>query len=656
MRVRQFMNTAIRDELYIHIQSMVANQTNLTSGIIEFYAKNNGKQHIEEVLALSKNASWKKKLEGLFPGEFDVKKNKITLKNKTGNLMEQNSNQVGKKMKATKNATPQANLEKHIATWQKTVRQFKGKSLNRKVPKKIRLEGLGMPCPTCKIQMTQKGPQMVTNEHIVPLSIGGNNTCSDSFSQVVAMCKACNSARNQLVTGLKTSVKDDLVRFLILQVHGENHSLDESMMGTFSTSYRSLTGRKIEVESTPKERLTLIIAGFCGNDPSPVLRRVYENLKMIPTRIMILIEQKDAPFFNFSQWDHHVAEVQLIPSGNDNLQVSALALLLKENIGSSACLITQEKSSPSFEKILLSREISCLKTGDGKNLPSSTIWRTISALLPWNWFVRKSEKLNYNLKQIPEVKRTTLHPPQPLIEKASSAKIEKKKDKKSVKKKVPNKSASSIPQLQTHPLDLFRNGILERRKAKTYRDGFPISSIIYILKQIKDEMGLTWKNFFTHFNLTEGDLEVKAVAIMEMSCLEYSKSNKDDDILFVLDEIQPKLTNIKKLQLNTDVKKSQISQFTELQKDVIERTKIEITEKIHAFEDSGKEFRASYLSRVYNQYGGSAEFKKLLGLPINTKFLKMFDLLFGEQFTISGTSPNWNIKITTPYEVPDEQE
>ena len=71
-------------------------------------------------------------------------------------------------------------LENHIQYWIEKVENFSGKPVGRKARKKISTEGIGKPCPTCNVQMVVDSKTdrtfMSTIEHIIPLSIGGDNT------------------------------------------------------------------------------------------------------------------------------------------------------------------------------------------------------------------------------------------------------------------------------------------------------------------------------------------------------------------------------------------------------------------------------------------------------------------------------------------------
>tara|TARA_B110000902_G_C14278775_1_gene575939 strand:+ start:678 stop:2579 length:1902 start_codon:yes stop_codon:yes gene_type:complete len=633
---------------------MVKKQTNLTSGMIHFYNQNGKKEEVTQRLGLIQG-NWNKKLEALYPGEFEVEKNIVYLRAEMSVHSKQPKSKIqDKKGKGAKKVSrAETNLKQNITSWQQRVRNFKGKALGRKVPKTVRNNALGQPCPTCGIQMTnEKGPQTVTNEHIIPLSIGGDNTCKGDFPQVIAMCKSCNTARNQVVMSLKTSNKDQLVQFLITQVYGSTEQLDKTMLEKFRTAYQSISGRKINSIPMPKSGLTLLITGFCGNNPSPVLHNVYENLKIVPENIIVLLEQKDSGLFDFDKWSQHVSEVQLIPSGNDNLQVSALAVLDDEKSAHYACLVTSEKSSISFEKILLSRGIHCLKTGGVQGHTTSWLRRALSALLPWNWGAKKNQQLDYEVKRNQTEEEKVLSQPESVIEAVSPPEV---KTKPSPKMKAVKKTVKSTRTLK-HPLEKFRNRILKRRKTNTYKDGFPISAITYILRQLKEEMELTWTEYFLHFNLKEGSMREKATSIMEMTGIEYETNSESGDLVFVLNETQPKFVPFMAPETKIEIPATGMDLFTDPQMDVIERAKNKIIEEIQSFEKEGKEFKSSNLSRVYIDFGGSIGFKETLNIPKKTKLLEMFEMLFGNYFTISGTSPGWNIKISKQGETSDEQE
>lgn len=646
------MDESLNQILHEHLEEMVRKKTNLTKGMIEFYNINGKKEDVNERLGLDKG-NWNKKLELLYPGEFVVENNIVHhRKDFSEKSVKPKSKVENNKRKSEKILHgDEEELELNITRWQQKVDQFSGKAKSRKVPSKIKKIALGMPCPTCGIQMTNEvGPQIVTNEHIIPLSLGGDNTITGNFPQVIAMCKACNTARNQVVMSIKSSNKGPLVRFLITQVYGNATHLNESMMKKFLDAYQSVAGRKINAISAPKRNLTLLITGFCGNNPTPLIRSVYQNLNLYPERIILLIEQKDSALFEFDKWSHHAAEVQLIPSGNDNLQVSALGFMDSEKSTSFACLITPEKSSISFEKILLSRRVHCLKTGGGKKNKKSWFLRALPNLLPWNWFGKKNQRLDYEVmsdqteeKKVPsqtqpEVKNTTPH----------QSKIKEKVNKKE------KRTDGASPKILKHPLEDFTITVLKRRKTKTYKDGFPIAAITYILRQIKDKRGLSWKEFFLLFELKEGTMKEKATTIMEMSGIEYEMNSESGDIVFVLSDNQPRMDQPRVSKTKKKIREPKVTQFTEQQMEIIQRAKEKIIQEIQSFEKTGRKFKAPNLSRVYGEFGGSSGFKETLNIPNKTKLLEMFEMLFDDRFIITGTHPN--IIISTKDASSDEQE
>ena len=644
------MDESLNQILHEHLEEMVRKKTNLTKGMIEFYSINGKKEDVNERLGLDKG-NWNKKLELLYPGEFVVENNIVHHRKNVSEKSEKSESKVGNKKIIKKNKLygDEAELEQNIARWQQKVKQFSGKAKSRKVPSKVKKMALGMPCPTCGIQMTnEKGPQIVTNEHINPLSLGGDNTVTGNFPQVIAMCKACNTARNQVVMSVKSSNKDSLVRFLIAQVYGNIKHLDESMMKKFLAAYQSVAGRKINSMPILKSNLTLLITGFCGNNPSPMIRSVYENLNIYPERIIVLIEQKDSELFEFEKWNHHAAEVQLIPSGNDNLQVSALRIMDNEKSKNFACLITPEKSSISFEKTLLSRKVHCLKTGGSWGNKKSWLKQAFSLLLPWNWLGKKTPRLDYDVKSDRSEEKQIPTQTQPKVKTSPNREIKTKQRKK---RKV-EKADGASPRMMKHPLDEFRITVLKRRKTNTYKDGFPISAIIYILRQIKDKRGITWKEFFIYFELKEGTMNDKATTIMEMSGIEYDISTESGGIVFVLSDNQPKIDRVKVSK--SEIQKNKTEKFSEQQMEIIHRAKNKIIQEIRSFEKAGKKFKAPNLSRVYGDFGGSSGFKETLDIPNKTKLHEMFEMLFGDYFIITGTHPN--IIISTGGVSSDEQE
>ena len=94
--------------------------------------------------------------------------------------------------------------------------------------KDLRDEGVGEACPTCRVRMKHSSlrlPESVTVEHVVPLCTGGKNEKHGVFPNCIAMCYACNKARNDvlMVFGKKIST----VKFLLEQVY--SHPLNTKM-------------------------------------------------------------------------------------------------------------------------------------------------------------------------------------------------------------------------------------------------------------------------------------------------------------------------------------------------------------------------------------------------------------------------------------------
>ena len=246
------MSTPLRDKLHSHILGMVERKTKLTAGFTEFYKENGGKEKVLKQLQVSKSSSWKKKLAELFPGEFSVsKKGTISRVGQSGasqpKVLAKNDSKSTMKLVMKVDQVDESSLESHIQNWVKKVEGFSGKSKGRKGRKKISTDGVGKPCPTCNVQMVA-GPKngkpfMSTIEHIIPLSMGGDNTYTGEFPQLTAMCFACNQARNKVVQATKKSDRKGLVRFLITQVYGGVAYSQSAFMDLFNDHYQIQTGR-----------------------------------------------------------------------------------------------------------------------------------------------------------------------------------------------------------------------------------------------------------------------------------------------------------------------------------------------------------------------------------------------------------------------------
>ena len=110
----------------------------------------------------------------------------------------------------------------------------------------IRSQGVGECCPTCGVTMRRRkfehDPNAVTVEHIVPLSIGGDNNINGQFPNCIPMCHACNQARNKVVGRFGKTIS--VVKFLIEQVYCKGIDLNYSYLNTFKAFVIRLKTKK----------------------------------------------------------------------------------------------------------------------------------------------------------------------------------------------------------------------------------------------------------------------------------------------------------------------------------------------------------------------------------------------------------------------------
>lgn len=396
------MSTSLRNKLYNHILGMVERKTKLTAGFTEFYKENGGKEEVLKQLKLSKSGSWKKKLKELYPGEFSVsKKGTISRVGQSGasqpNVLAKNDSKSTAKLVMKVDQAGESSLESHIQNWIKKVEGFSGKAKGRKARKIISTDGVGKPCPTCNVQMVVGSKRdrtfMSTIEHIIPLSMGGDNTYTGEFPQLAAMCFACNQARNKVVQATKKSDLKGLVRFLITQVYGGVAESQSAFMDVFEDQYQIQTGRTLEYKVSSNQEIHLIQAGFCGNNAVPTANLIFEMFGSHPAKIIILLEQRYANLIDFEAWNPYAPEIILVPNGDDNLQLSALERVLSTT-SKPVCMIHPLKSSQTFERLLQSNEVVLLNPIKEEKIGAqSSIKSILNGLMPWNWFARESKQL-----------------------------------------------------------------------------------------------------------------------------------------------------------------------------------------------------------------------------------------------------------------------
>ena len=92
-------------------------------------------------------------------------------------------------------------------------------------------------------------PNSATVEHIVPLSIGGDNKTNGQFPNCIPMCHACNQARNKVV--LKFGKSIGVVKFLIEQVYCKGVRLAEKYLNAFKRFVSREKSRKAKKKREP---------------------------------------------------------------------------------------------------------------------------------------------------------------------------------------------------------------------------------------------------------------------------------------------------------------------------------------------------------------------------------------------------------------------
>ena len=138
----------------------------------------------------------------------------------------------------------------------------RGQRIESKVPRpkhdeiwyrSIRASGVGKCCPTCDVRMRRPkyefDPNSATVEHIVPLSIGGDNKTNGQFPNCIPMCHACNQARNKVVTKFGKSI--GVVKFLIEQVYCKGVRLAEKFLNAFKRFVSREKNRKGKKKREP---------------------------------------------------------------------------------------------------------------------------------------------------------------------------------------------------------------------------------------------------------------------------------------------------------------------------------------------------------------------------------------------------------------------
>ena len=119
-------------------------------------------------------------------------------------------------------------------------------------------------------------PNEVYVEHIVPLDLGGDNKSEGRFPNCIAMCHACNQARNSVVrVARKTNRVVSAVKFLIEQVYCKGVQLNKIHLSSYQRSFIQEKGK------------------------TPPVRQRDSNGKQNPPRLHPLLSPKQLTKFRF---------------------------------------------------------------------------------------------------------------------------------------------------------------------------------------------------------------------------------------------------------------------------------------------------------------------------------------------------------------------
>ena len=384
------MSATMKERLKEHLELMVVEGIMFNIGLSTFYKKNGQKADVWKDLNLGSNSNWTKKLEVLYPGQFTIKGNKLSLRKK----IQANAEKGRGKRILNKKKTPQNDLDAHLDHWIERVTNFNGVAKKRNTPSRVKKKAVGKACPTCHQQMveTKGSPFEISAEHIIPLSMGGDNTASGDFPQVVAMCHACNTARNQTVLAVKESSKVPIAEFLIRQVYDPNVSnLNREYFSLFQKYYFTITGTEVKLKANYNE--LLIFGGFINNQPSTLMQIVASNLENIPRKIILFVEQKDSKRIDLKSWSKFTDDIRLVPNGKENIQCSVILESRRHQENSVVCLMNPSQSNGVFGTLLSEMGVKSLDASVvGANFSSSSKLE-FSKFLPWNWFARKPKQL-----------------------------------------------------------------------------------------------------------------------------------------------------------------------------------------------------------------------------------------------------------------------
>ena len=265
-------------------------------------------------------------------------------------------------------------LANHVEGWKGTVARFisTGAPMKKRQNRRsIVVAADGTPCPTCGRSLRTQGKRrgtFATVEHIIPLSLGGDNTYSGSYPQCVAMCHDCNTVRNSLVVrerAKKTSSSahrfDDLVEFLILQVYDPDAVHGTPHWKAFEREFTLKTQRRPEPISSrtsatahpvpTKQRRQLVVVPHLTTNPASLIHQIpLDRLESQASRTVI-IRQEDATHIDLHGWIALDFQPMMSPYGASDLHLGIAKLAYQHN-GLVDLYIHAEFSSAALDSLI----------------------------------------------------------------------------------------------------------------------------------------------------------------------------------------------------------------------------------------------------------------------------------------------------------------
>ncbi|MCH1422164.1 MAG: HNH endonuclease [Candidatus Poseidoniaceae archaeon] len=244
------MNEVLKSQLRTHLSEMVLQAMQVNHGMKLFYRAHASKENVWGQLNLNPSLTFQAKLERLFPNQFRVEAGLLSFTEQSNHEKALREQERARKHR----------LELHIVESQNQARlHFKNHRSptvrNQPLLLPLRRKSRGKNCPTCGVKMSsRKGLFGLTIEHIVPVRFGGKNAYDGEFPQCVGMCWLCNQSRNEVVRdlgieakGKRKKISDQVIRFLISQVHDKHTELNDSMLERFDQHYQLLASQETPV-------------------------------------------------------------------------------------------------------------------------------------------------------------------------------------------------------------------------------------------------------------------------------------------------------------------------------------------------------------------------------------------------------------------------